>query len=62
MRRQDFHYDLPEELIAHYPSTQRTGSRLFYLNGQTGERQHQSFSDILHHFRQVMLWCLIIPK
>ncbi len=51
MRRQDFYYHLPEELIAHHPSDERTGSRLLYLNGVTGERQHQQFPDLLQYLR-----------
>jgi len=31
LRRQDFHYELPPELIAQHPAEQRTASRLLYL-------------------------------
>jgi len=31
LRRQDFYYELPPELIAQYPAEQRTASRLLYL-------------------------------
>jgi S-adenosylmethionine:tRNA ribosyltransferase-isomerase len=47
MRRQDFSYDLPEELIAYAPAPERTGSRLMVLDGETGNTQHQQFSDLL---------------
>jgi S-adenosylmethionine:tRNA ribosyltransferase-isomerase len=47
MRRQDFHYDLPEELIAYEPTSERTGSRLMALEGPTGQWQHQQFPHIL---------------
>ncbi|MBX2809521.1 MAG: tRNA preQ1(34) S-adenosylmethionine ribosyltransferase-isomerase QueA [Cellvibrionaceae bacterium] len=47
MRRQDFYYALPEELIARYPATERTGSRLLCLDGQTGICQHRQFPDLL---------------
>jgi S-adenosylmethionine:tRNA ribosyltransferase-isomerase len=43
----DFFYDLPSELIAAYPTTQRTDSRLLCLNKQTGIIRHQKFKDIL---------------
>ena len=36
MRRTDFHYDLPDELIARHPAPQRSGSRLLHLDGATG--------------------------
>ena len=47
MRRQDFYYDLPEELIAHAPTAERSGSRLLCLDGNTGDVQHQKFTDLL---------------
>lgn len=47
MRRQDFHYDLPEELIADLPTEERRGSRLLCLEGSSGDIQHGSFPDIL---------------
>jgi len=46
MRRQDFHYTLPDELIARQPSAERRGSRLLHLNGETGELQHLQFENI----------------
>ena len=46
MRRQDFYYDLPEELIAQEPLPQRTGSRLLVLNGDNGDIQHSQFNHL----------------
>ena len=45
---EDFAYELPEKLIAHYPTKQRTDSRLFCLNKATGAIQHKKFKDILN--------------
>ena len=39
----DFFYDLPPELIAAYPTTQRTDSRLLCLNKETGDINHNKF-------------------
>ena len=36
MRRTDFHYELPEELIAQQPLAERSASRLLTLDGATG--------------------------
>ena len=36
MRRADFHYDLPEELIAQQPLAERSASRLLTLDGASG--------------------------
>ncbi|WNO11190.1 tRNA preQ1(34) S-adenosylmethionine ribosyltransferase-isomerase QueA [Teredinibacter sp. KSP-S5-2] len=47
MHRQDFYYDLPESLIAKQPTAERTGSRLFQLDGVSGEIKHGHFGDIL---------------
>ncbi len=45
----DFYYDLPEELIAQYPSERRDGCRLMTLDKKTGEISHEIFSDIIDH-------------
>jgi S-adenosylmethionine:tRNA ribosyltransferase-isomerase len=47
MRRQLFHYDLPENLIAAQPCAERTGSRLLCLEGETGALAHRGFRDLL---------------
>ncbi|PCJ32154.1 MAG: tRNA preQ1(34) S-adenosylmethionine ribosyltransferase-isomerase QueA [Gammaproteobacteria bacterium] len=36
MQRTDFKFDLPEELIAQFPTDERSGSRLLSLNGNSG--------------------------
>jgi S-adenosylmethionine:tRNA ribosyltransferase-isomerase len=48
----DFHFDLPDELIARYPTAERTASRLLYLNGATGDFADQHFPDILQHINE----------
>ncbi len=47
MRRQEFHFDLPAELIAQVPLAERSQSRLMVLDGRTGDVQHQQFTDII---------------
>ncbi|MDD7544011.1 tRNA preQ1(34) S-adenosylmethionine ribosyltransferase-isomerase QueA [Actinobacillus porcinus] len=47
MKVSDFHFDLPDELIARYPKPERTASRLLQLNGENGEIFHRTFSDVL---------------
>lgn len=47
MKTSDFQFDLPEELIAQYPSENRTASRLLFLEGNSGERQDLQFTDVL---------------
>ena len=46
MRRDEFSYPLPEELIARFPPGQRGDSRLLYLNGNSGELQDRMFRDL----------------
>ncbi|WP_439256760.1 tRNA preQ1(34) S-adenosylmethionine ribosyltransferase-isomerase QueA [Lonepinella sp. BR2271] len=43
----DFYFDLPDELIARYPTPNRTASRLLQLNGENGEISHRTFADVL---------------
>jgi S-adenosylmethionine:tRNA ribosyltransferase-isomerase len=47
MHLNDFNYELPDELIARYPSATRSASRLLTLDGQSGDVQHHQFADIL---------------
>lgn len=47
MRVSDFTFELPEELIAHYPQAQRSACRLLSLDGPTGQLTHGIFTDIL---------------
>lgn len=47
MRVSDFNFQLPEELIAHYPLAERRASRLLKLDGISGALSHQHFPDIL---------------
>jgi S-adenosylmethionine:tRNA ribosyltransferase-isomerase len=45
MRRTDFHFDLPRELIAQRPTATRSASRMLLLDGATGLRQDLQFRD-----------------
>ena len=47
MTTKDFFYDLPPELIAQTPLTDRTASRLMMLNKETGDIEHKHFYDII---------------
>jgi len=47
MRVSDFSFDLPTELIARFPKTDRTGSRLMLLEGDSGAITDLGFKDIL---------------
>ncbi len=46
MKKSDFYYDLPEELIAQTPIFPRDSSRLMYLNKETGAVTHRVFHDL----------------
>lgn len=52
MQLSDFYFDLPDELIARYPKTERTASRLLQLNGENGEISHRTFSDVYELINQ----------
>ncbi len=47
MKLADFNFELPERLIAKYPTEQRTASRMLCLNGNSGEVVHRQFTDIV---------------
>ena len=46
MKKSDFYYDLPQELIAQTPIEPRTASKLMVLNKNDGRCEHKTFSDI----------------
>lgn len=46
MRRADFHYELPPELIAQAPLAERSASRLLALDGATGALADRHFADL----------------
>ncbi len=47
MQVSDFHFNLPDELIARFPTEKRTASRLLSLEGESGALEHCQFTDIL---------------
>jgi S-adenosylmethionine:tRNA ribosyltransferase-isomerase len=47
MQVSDFHFDLPDELIARYPKQERTASRLLQLNGNSGVVTDGTFREVL---------------
>lgn len=46
MKRTDFYFDLPPELIAQYPSERRGNDRLMVLGRKGGEVSHRAVSDL----------------
>ncbi|MFN3237276.1 MAG: tRNA preQ1(34) S-adenosylmethionine ribosyltransferase-isomerase QueA [Pseudomonadales bacterium] len=46
MNLSEFEFDLPEHLIAKYPTPDRTSSRLLHLNASSGEINHYHFRDL----------------
>ena len=46
MKTSDFYYELPKELIAQDPLTDRSGSRLLVLDKETGKTEHHIFKEI----------------
>lgn len=51
MQIADFEFDLPESLIAQYPSAGRSDSRLLVLDGNTGETRDQQFRDFIDYLQ-----------
>ena len=50
MKLSEFSFDLPDELIAKYPTENRDDSRLMVLNRKDGTIEHKSFKDLLDYF------------
>ena len=51
MRVSDFDYELPEELIAQFPTPRRRDSRLLVLDPASGGVAHRTFPDIAEYLR-----------
>ncbi|MCR5216562.1 MAG: tRNA preQ1(34) S-adenosylmethionine ribosyltransferase-isomerase QueA [Lachnospiraceae bacterium] len=51
MKKSDFYYDLPEELIAQDPLEDRSSSRLLVLNKETGAISHKHFTQIKDYLK-----------
>ena len=58
MKRQDFYYELPEELIAQDPLEDRSSSRLLVLDKETGAVSHHVFKEIVDYLHEGD--CLVI--
>ena len=51
MKKSDFYFDLPEELIAQTPIEKRDASRMLVLDRQTGAISHRHFYDVGSYLR-----------
>ena len=58
MKRQDFYYELPEELIAQDPLADRESSRLLVLDRESGVISHHVFREITEYLHEGD--CLVI--
>ena len=50
VKTSDFNFDLPEKLIAEYPSEVRDECKLMLLHRETQTIEHKMFKDILNYF------------
>jgi S-adenosylmethionine:tRNA ribosyltransferase-isomerase len=51
MKKSDFYFELPPELIANYPLENRSDSRLLVYERSTGNYTHRQFKDLAAHLR-----------
>ena len=52
MKKSDFYYDLPEELIAQHPAEPRNSSRMLRVDRNTGACSHHHFYDLPSALRE----------
>ena len=50
MKLSQFKFNLPDELIAKYPTPDRDDARLMVVNRKTGEITHRIFKDVIEYF------------
>lgn len=58
MKKQDFYFDLPQELIAQDPLEDRSNSRLLVLDKKSGAIEHKVFKQITEYLKKGD--CLVI--
>lgn len=51
LKKSDFYFDLPQELIAQDPLEDRSASRMLVLNKDTGAVEHHRFQEIKEYLR-----------
>jgi len=52
MKLSNFNFDLPDELLAEYPSEHRDEARLMVLNREKKTIEHKYFKDLIDYFAQ----------
>ena len=52
LKKSDFYFDLPQELIAQDPLEDRSSSRLLVLDKETGDMEHRVFHDIVEYLHE----------
>lgn len=52
MKKSDFYFDLPQELIAQDPLEDRSSSRLLKLDKETGAVEHHVFKEIVDYLKE----------
>lgn len=60
MKRSDFYYDLPEELIAQTPLEHRSNSRMMHLDRANGNIEHRHFFNLPEYLKEGD--CLVINE
>ena len=58
LKKSDFYFELPEELIAQDPLEDRAGSRLLMLDKENGKTEHHIFREIVDYLRAGV--CLVL--
>ena len=51
MKKSDFYYDLPEELIAQHPAEPRDSARLLVYHKNSGKIEDKHFYDVIDYLR-----------
>ncbi len=52
MKLSEFNFNLPEELIAEYPTDNRDEARLMVVHRDTGKIEHKLFKDLINYFSE----------
>ena len=52
LKKSDFYFELPQELIAQDPLEDRSSSRLLVLNKKTGQVEHHIFKEIVNYLKE----------
>ena len=52
MKLSKFNFELPKDIIAQYPTAERSDAKMMVVHRKTGNVEHRKFKDIIEYFTE----------